>query len=187
MEQEIKKTLAVLKKGGIILYPTDTVWGIGCDARNEQAVEKIYALKKRAVSKSMIVLVYNDFQLEQIITEVPELAWELIDQTNKPLTLVLDGPRNIAKNLIAKDNSLGVRIVQDEFCKRLIRELNAPLVSTSANLSNEPTPAVFTEISPYILDGVDYIVNLHQNKRIRGKSSTVIRLKNNGEVKILRK
>lgn len=187
MEQEIKKTLAVLQKGGIILYPTDTVWGIGCDARNEQAVKRIYTLKKRAFSKSMIVLVYNDFQLEQIITEVPELAWELIDQTNKPLTLVLDRPRNIAKNLIAKDNSLGVRIVRDGFCKRLIRELNAPLVSTSANLSSEPTPAVFTEIPSYILDGVDYIVNLHQNERIRGKSSTVIRLKNNGEVKILRK
>ncbi len=187
MEQEIKKTLAILQKGGIILYPTDTVWGIGCDARNEQAVKRIYALKKREVSKSMIVLVYNDFQLKQIITEIPELACKLIDQTNKPLTLVLDGPKNIAKNLIAKDNSLGVRIVRDGFCKRLIQELNAPLVSTSANLSSESTPAVFTEISPYILGGVDYIVNLHQNERIKRKSSTVIRLKNNVEIKILRK
>ncbi|MFV0238234.1 MAG: L-threonylcarbamoyladenylate synthase [Flavobacteriales bacterium] len=186
MQQEIEKTLNILQSGGIILYPTDTIWGIGCDATNEIAVQKIYNLKRRQESKSMLVLVHNDFQLEQIIPEVPDTAWDIIDWSKKPTTLVLDNPQNIASNLIADDHSLGIRITQDSFCKRLIQQLKAPLVSTSANISGEKSPKMFNEISTDILQGVDYIVNLRQNETVQQKSSTVIKLKNNGEVKVLR-
>ncbi|MFV0531417.1 MAG: L-threonylcarbamoyladenylate synthase [Flavobacteriales bacterium] len=187
MQQEIQNALEVLQKGGIILYPTDTVWGIGCDATNTKAVQKIYRLKQREESKSMIVLVHNDFQLEQIIPDVPNVAWDIIDLAKKPTTLVLDNPQNVASNIMAEDNSLGIRITQDLFCKRLIQQLKAPLVSTSANISGKKSPQTFDEISSEILQGVDYIVNLCQNEKAQVKSSTVIKLKNNGEVKILRK
>ncbi len=187
MQQEIQNALEVLQNGGIILYPTDTIWGIGCDATNAKAVERIYRLKQREESKSMIVLVHNDLQLEQIIPNVPDIAWDIIDLTEKPTTLVLDHPKNIASNLIAKDHSLGIRITKDSFCKRLIQQLNAPLVSTSANISGEKSPLTFNEITTDILQGIDYIVNLRQNEKIQLKSSTVIKLKDNGEVKVLRK
>lgn len=186
MRQEIENALKVLQNGGIILYPTDTIWGIGCDATNYEAVQKIYNLKRRQESKSMLVLVHNDFQLEQIIPKVPDTAWDIIDLSEKPTTLVLDNPQNVASNLIAEDNSLGIRITQDLFCKRLIQQLKAPLVSTSANISGEKSPQTFNEISPDILQGVDYIVNLRQNEKTQQKSSTIIQLKNNGEVKVLR-
>ncbi|APD07882.1 L-threonylcarbamoyladenylate synthase [Flavobacteriaceae bacterium UJ101] len=186
MQQEIQNALKILQNGGIILYPTDTIWGIGCDATNESAVQKIYDLKRRQESKSMLVLVHNDVQLEHIIKEVPDTAWDIIDLSERPTTLVLDNPQNIASNLIAKDNSLGVRVTQDSFCKRLIQQLKAPLVSTSANISGEKSPQNFNEISPDILQGVDYIVNLRQNEKAQQKSSTVIKLRNNGEVKVLR-
>lgn len=186
MNEEIKNALDVLQKGGIILYPTDTIWGIGCDATNAEAVKKIYNLKKREESKSMIVLVHNDFQLEQIIPEVPDTAWDIIDLAEKPTTLVLDNPQNVASNLISEDNAIGIRIVEDTFCQRLIQQLKAPLVSTSANISGEKSPQSFNEISSNILQGVDYIVNLRQNEKSQSKGSTVIKLKNNGEVKILR-
>ncbi len=186
MEEEIKNALNVLQQGGIILYPTDTIWGIGCDATNAEAVKKIYDLKKREESKSMIVLVHNDFQLEQIIPEVPDAAWDIIDLSENPTTLVLDNPQHVAENLISEDNAIGIRVVQDTFCQRLIQRLKTPLVSTSANVSGEKSPQSFDEISSIILQGVDYIVNLRRNEKSQSKGSTVIKLKNNGEVKILR-
>lgn len=183
---EGKEALAVLKRGGLILYPTDTVWGIGCDATNADAVDKIYALKKRAETKAMICLV-NDFKLlNQFIEQIPEVAYDILKYAEKPTTIVYDDPIRVAENLVGEDNTLAIRVTRDDFCSQLIKRLGRPLVSTSANLSGDPTPKSFKEISPVILNGVDYIVNLQRNKK-SGDPSTIIRLKNDGQVTILRK
>ena len=186
MQEEIKNALEVLRNGGIILYPTDTIWGIGCDATQPEAVEKIFKLKRREESKSMIVLVENDRQLEEIIPEIPEVAWDIIDLAEKPTTLILDNPQKVAPNLIGSDNTLGIRRTKDEFCKRLIQQLKRPLVSTSANISGEESPLSFSEISPEILQGVDYVVNLRQNEQAAYSGSSIIKLAKNGEVKVIR-
>ena len=186
MQEEIKNALEVLRNGGIILYPTDTIWGIGCDAIQPEAVEKIFKLKRREESKSMIILVENDRQLEEIIPEIPEVAWDIIDLAEKPTTLVLDKPQKVAPNLIGSDNTLGIRRTKDEFCKRLIQQLKRPLVSTSANISGEKSPLSFSEISPEILQGVDYVVNLRQNEQAAYSGSSIIKLAKNGEVKVIR-
>nr|WP_297310381.1 L-threonylcarbamoyladenylate synthase [uncultured Flavobacterium sp.] len=186
INKEVFEAFEVIKNGGIILYPTDTVWGIGCDATNEEAVKKIYDLKKRAESKSMIVLVHNDRLLYNVFREIPQVAFDILDCSDKPTTLVLDQPRNVAKNIIAPDNSLGIRIVNTPFCYRLIERMKKPLVSTSANISGTPTPTTFAEISEEIKNGVDYIVGLDREAK-RTKSSTVIKLTNDSQVTILRK
>ena len=186
LNKEVFEAFEVIKNGGIILYPTDTVWGIGCDATNEEAVKKIYDLKKRAESKSMIVLVHNDRLLYNVFREIPQVAFDILDCSEKPTTLVLDNPRNVAKNIIAPDNSLGIRIVNTPFCYRLIERMKKPLVSTSANISGAPTPTSFAEISEEIKNGVDYIVGLDRETK-RTKSSTVIKLTNDSQVTILRK
>jgi L-threonylcarbamoyladenylate synthase len=182
---EVHNAYEVIKNGGIILYPTDTVWGIGCDATNADAVKKIYALKQREESKSMIVLMNSDRMMHTVFKEIPEVAWQLIDLSEKPTTLILDAPRNVAPNLIAPDKTLGVRLVKEPFCFKLMERMKKPLVSTSANVSGMPTPNSFKEISHLILDGVDYIVNLHHNK-IAAKPSTIIKLGNNLQVKVIR-
>lgn len=186
INKEVFEAFEVIKNGGIILYPTDTVWGIGCDATNEAAVKKIYDLKKRAESKSMIVLVNGDRLLYNVFKEIPPVAFEILECSEKPTTLVLDAPRNVAKNIIAPDNSLGIRIVNTPFCFKLIERMKKPLVSTSANVSGAPTPTQFSEISDEIKNGVDYIVGLDQTEK-RTKSSTVIKLTNDSKVTILRK
>jgi len=186
LNKEVFEAFEVIKNGGIILYPTDTVWGIGCDATNETAVKKIYDLKKRIESKSMLVLVNSDRLLYSIFNHIPEVAFDILDCSEKPTTLVLDQPKNVAKNLIAEDNSLGIRIVNTPFCFRLIERMKKPLVSTSANISGTPTPTSFSEISDEIKKGVDYIVGLNQQEK-NGKSSTVIKLTNDSQVTILRK
>jgi len=186
MNEEIHKAYEVIQGGGIILYPTDTVWGIGCDATNADAVAKIYALKKRAESQSMIVLMNGEKMMYNVFKEIPEVAWQIIDFAEKPTTLILDKPRNVAPNLIAPDNTLGIRIVKEPFCFKLLERMKKPLVSTSANISGQPTPASFKEISPEIIKGVDYVVNLHRD-RIAGKPSTIIKLTNDSQVKVLRK
>lgn len=183
---EVHNAFEVIQKGGIILYPTDTVWGIGCDASNPEAVAKIYALKKRAETKSMIVLMNGERMLYNVFKEIPEVAWQLIEFADKPTTLILDNPRNVAANLISADNTLGMRLVKEPFCYKLMERMKKPLVSTSANISGEPTPKSFKEISPEIIKGVDYVVNLHQEK-IAGKPSTIIKLSNDLQVKIIRK
>lgn len=184
--EEIHKAYEVIKNGGIILYPTDTVWGIGCDATNPEAVKKIYALKQREESKSMIVLMNGERMVYNVFKDIPEVAWQILDLSEKPTTLILDNPRNVAPNIIGQDNTLGMRIVKEPFCFKLMERMKAPLVSTSANISGEPTPKSFKEISPAILQGVDYVVNLHHDK-IGGKPSTIIKLSANSEVKIIRK
>ena len=186
INQEVHNAFEIIKEGGIILYPTDTVWGIGCDATNPEAVAKIYALKKRAESQSMIVLMNGDRMLHHVFREIPDVAWEIMDCAEKPTTLILDNPLNVAANLISSDKSLGVRVVQDPFCFKLLERMKKPLVSTSANISGQPTPKSFKEISPEIIKGVDYVVNLHHEK-IAGNPSSIIKLTNDLQVKIIRK
>ena len=186
LSAEVHRAHEVIASGGIILYPTDTVWGIGCDASNADAVARIFALKQREESKSMIVLVNSDGMLQRIFKEIPDVAWEILEFSEKPTTLVLDKPRNVAPNLVADDNSLGVRVVKEPFCFRLMERMKKPLVSTSANISGQPTPQSFKEISPEIVKGVDYVVNLHREKQ-GGKPSAIIRLGLDSQVKIIRK
>ena len=182
---EVHNAFEVIKNGGIILYPTDTVWGIGCDASNPEAVKKIYALKQREESKSMIVLMNSDRMMHTVFSQIPEVAWQILDLSEKPTTLILDNPRNVAANLIAEDKTLGVRLVKEPFCFKLMERMKKPLVSTSANISGMPTPNSFKEINRVILDGVDYVVNLHHEK-IAAKPSTIIKLGNDLQVKVIR-
>jgi len=183
---EVSKAFEVMKEGGIILYPTDTVWGIGCDATNPEAVSKIQTLKKRAESQSMIVLMNSDRMLHNVFKNIPEVAWQILEYADKPTTLILDQPRNIAPNLISADNSLGIRLVTEPFCYKLVERMRKPIVSTSANLAGQPAPKSFKEINPEIIKGVDYVVNLHRDK-MGGKPSTIIKLSNDLQVKVIRK
>lgn len=185
VQEAINKCIEVLSKGGLIIYPTDTVWAIGCDATNEEAVAKIYALKKRATTKKMICLVANDFMLEKHVKHVPELAYDIIDLATKPTTLVYDQPIGIAKNLVSDDNTIAIRVASDKFCQYLISKFKKPLVATSANLSGTPAPKNFQKISPAILKGVEYVVNLPEEKN-SGTVSAIIQLRNDGTVKIIR-
>ncbi|KVV16089.1 L-threonylcarbamoyladenylate synthase [Flavobacterium sp. TAB 87] len=186
MNEEIHKAYEVIKEGGIILYPTDTVWGIGCDATNPEAVAKIYKLKQRAETQSMIVLMNGEKMMYNVFKNIPEVAWQILDLSERPTTLILDEPRNVAKNIIAADNSLGIRIVKDPFCFKLLERMKKPLVSTSANISGQPTPIAYKDISPEIIKGVDYVVQLNQDK-LAGKPSTIIKLTNDAQVKVIRK
>ena len=183
---EIHNAYEVIKNGGIILYPTDTVWGIGCDASNEEAVAKIYALKQREESKSMICLMNGEKMMYNVFTKIPEVAWEILDNSERPTTLILDNPKNVAKNIIAEDNTLGIRLVKEPFCFKLMERMKRPLVSTSANISGEPTPMNFKEISPEIIKGVDYVVNLHRDKVCK-KPSAIIKLTLDSQVKVIRR
>lgn len=185
MKEEIDNALLILKKGGLILYPTDTIWGIGCDATNPDAVDKVFQLKKRSDEKSLICLV-NDFKmLNEYVENVPEVAYDILKYAKKPTTIIYDDPIRVAENIIAKDNSLAIRVTKDEFCKKLIQKFRRPLVSTSANISGEKNPQSFAEIDPLILEGVDYVVNLQHEKK-SGKPSAIIKLKNDGSVKVIR-
>lgn len=187
MTEDIQKAVSVLKKGGVVLYPTDTIWGIGCDASNEKAVARVYEIKKRNEAKSLIALVDTEIRLERTLDLVPDVAWDLIEFTNKPITIVYDNPVGIASNAIHSDNSMGIRIVNDVFCKKLIHQLNKPIISTSANVSGQKQPSHFSEISDEIKNKVDYIVNWRQNETEVKQSSTIIKLDNTGLIKILRK
>lgn len=185
LNTEITNALTILKKGGLILYPTDTVWGIGCDATNYEAVEKIYKLKQRAESKSMICLV-NDFKmLNQYIEDIPEVAYDILKYAVKPTTIIYDRPLHVSENLVGEDNTLAIRVIRKDFAHELIKKFRKPIVSTSANISNQPTPKSFQEISEEILKGVDYVVNL-PNKSKNAKPSSIIKLSNDGMVKIIR-
>lgn len=186
INSEVHKAFEIIQNGGIILYPTDTVWGIGCDATNAEAVKKIYALKQREESKSMIVLMNGEKMMYNVFKDIPETAWQIMDLSEKPTTLILDNPRNVAANIIAEDKTLGVRLVKEPFCYKLMERMKKPLVSTSANISGQPTPKSFKEISSEIVKGVDYVVNLHHEK-ICDKPSTIIKLTLDNQVKIIRK
>lgn len=186
-QDELTKALAVLREGGIILYPTDTIWGIGCDATNEAAIEKIYQLKQRSESKSLIVLVDDDARLQRYVKEVPPLAWDLMEYSEKPITIIYPTAINLPAGVVADDGSIAIRIVKDEFCKQLIRQLKKPLISTSANISNQPSPASFSDISALVLQGVDYVVNLRQQENKQVQPSTIVRLELDGKIKFIRK
>jgi len=185
MQDEIFKSLEVIKTGGLICYPTDTIWGIGCDATNSEAIDKIYALKQRDESKALICLVSDMKMLNRYVEDVPEAAYDIIKFSNKPTTIIYDNPIRVATNLIGQDNTLAIRVTKDPFCQQLIRKMNRPLVSTSANVSGTDSPSKFKEIAPAILEGVDYVVNLHREKK-NTTPSTIIQLKNDGSVKVIR-
>ena len=185
-KEDIEKAVKVLKEGGLILYPTDSIWGIGCDATNEEAVSKLLGLKGRTGTKSMLVLVDSDNRLNYYLKEVPEIAWDLIDVADKPLTIIYPGARNLADNLIPIDGTIGIRITRDEFCQGLIRKFGKAIVSTSANISGEKSPSNFSEIDQKIIEGVDYVVNYRQGDYQKYQPSEIIRIGLKGEVEILR-
>lgn len=186
MKDEIKKACEVLQKGGVILYPTDTVWGIGCDATNEEAVRRVYEIKKRADSKAMLVLVDSPVKVDFYVKDVPVVAWDLIEMATRPLTIIYDGARNLAPNLIAEDGSVGIRVTNEEFSRQLCFRFRKAIVSTSANISGEPAAAVFSEISEEILNAVDYVVDYRREETGHPKPSSIIRLGAGGIVKIIR-
>ena len=187
MHDDIKKALEVLKGGGVILYPTDTVWGIGCDATNPEAVKRIYEIKKRDALKGMLVLMENPALLDRYVEEVPDVAWDLVEITNTPLTVIYPGAKNLAKNLIAEDGSIGIRFTKDKFSAQLLQRFRRPIVSTSANISGVKSPAFFDEISDEIKNGVDYIVEYRQEERTPYKPSSVMKLGPSGQIDIIRK
>jgi L-threonylcarbamoyladenylate synthase len=186
MTTEIKQAIETLRAGGLILYPTDTIWGIGCDASNAAAVQKIYALKQREEAKALITMVGSEVMLERSVENMPEIAWDLIDASDRPLTIIYDKVKGIASNAIAEDGSCAVRLPKDEFCQKLIQGFGKAIISTSANVSGEDSPPSFSEISKTILTGVDYVVNLRQSEKGENTPSSIIKLRNNGEIKIIR-
>jgi len=186
INDEIKKALDILQAGGIILYPTDTIWGIGCDATNEEAVKKIYELKKRSDSKSMLVLVDNPGKIQSYIEEMPDMAWDLIEMSEKPLTIIYSKAKNLANNLIAEDGSVGIRVTNEVFSKRLCERFRKPIVSTSANVSGEKSPENFSEISEEIINGVDYVVDFRRNDTTKAKPSSIIKLEEGNVITVIR-
>lgn len=186
MKEDILKACEVMNAGGIILYPTDTIWGIGCDATNEEAVRKVYELKKREDSKSMIVLIDIPVKLDYYLDEVPDMAWDLIEVSEKPLTIIYDKARYVAENLIAEDGTLAIRVTKEKFSQELCRRFRKAIVSTSANVSGEPSPQNFSQISETIKNGVDYIVGFRQEESSNPKPSSIIKLGLGGQIKVIR-
>jgi L-threonylcarbamoyladenylate synthase len=186
-DAELKKSLDVLKKGGIILYPTDTVWGIGCDATNDAAIERITDLKKRSTNKSFIILLDDEGKLVRYVKEVPDQAFTLIEYAERPLTIIYDKGVNVSSKAIAADGSVAIRVTKDKFCKQLIYRLQRPLISTSANISGSEAPAAFSDIDAEVLNGVDYVINLRRNEKAKAKPSTILKLESNGRIRFIRK
>lgn len=186
IEKEINKAVEVLQEGGVIVYPTDTIWGIGCDATNEKAVSKIYDLKRRVENKTMIILIHEKESLENYVEEIPPIAYDLIDSWEKPLTIVYEGAKNLAKSLIRDDNTVAIRVSRDEFSQKLIEKLGKPLISTSANESGEPAPLFFRSIEHKILDRVDHVVGIYHDTMNEVKPSTIIRLHKDGNFDVIR-
>lgn len=187
LREEVNKAFEVIKDGGLILYPTDTIWGIGCDATNTAAVEKVITLKGRSAEKSMIILLDTDNKLQSYVKEVPEIAYDLIEFSEHPLTIIYSGAKNLAANAIAADGSIGIRIVKHDFCEQLLQRFRKPLISTSANLSGEPSPASFDSISTKIIEGVDYVVNWEHQVISDKKPSTIMKLEPGGKFSFIRK
>lgn len=181
----MEKIIETLKSGGTILYSTDTIWGIGCDATNIEAINKIFEIKQREKNKSMIILVESAKRLEELV-EVPEMAWEIIDLSDKPVTLIYDNPKGLPKEILAEDGSIGIRLVDDLYLKKIITKLNKPLVSTSANFSGEKSPMKFSDISKQIIDSVDFVAEENHDKVSEYSGSSVIRIWNDGRIKVLR-
>jgi L-threonylcarbamoyladenylate synthase len=185
-DEDLKNALKILRPGGVILYPTDTIWGLGCDATNNDAVEKIFRIKSRIDSKSLIILVDSEAMLERYIKEIPAIALELIEVSDRPLTIIYPKAKNLALSIFAEDGSVGIRVCKDDFCNELIRRFRKPIVSTSANISGEPFPSYFPEISEKIITAVDYTVEYRRNDRQKNLPSPVIKIEYNGVIKIIR-
>ena len=181
----MEKLLETLKSGGIILYPTDTIWGIGCDATDDEAVMRIFELKNRDQNKPLIILVESEKRLQDLV-EVPAVAWDIMDLSEKPITIVYDAPKDISKNLLAEDGSIGIRLVKDEFCKRLISKLNKPIVSTSANFSGEKSPKSFADISQKLINEVDVVAEDQKSRVSEWEASSIIRVWSDGRIKVIR-
>ena len=183
---EVKKAVEVMRAGGIILYPTDTVWGIGCDATNPEAVKKVYEIKRRNDSKALISLVDSDVRLQRYVRNVADVTWNMIELSEKPLTILFDNVTGLAPNLIAEDGSAGIRITKEEFSRELCFRFQKPIVSTSANISGEPTPRTFAEISDEIKEAVDYVVKYNRQCKEKHKPSSIIKMQANGQFIIIR-
>ncbi len=187
LKTEIEKALAVLKSGGVILYPTDTVWGLGCDATNAEAAERINRIKGRSSDKNFIILLDNDSKLQSYVNEVPDVAYDLIEYAEHPLTIIFSGAKNLASNVISPDGSVGIRIIKHDFVQQLLQRFRKPITSTSANISGQPTPQCFDEIDEKIKQSVDYIVDWEQELRNNKKSSTIMKLSPSGQFSFIRK
>ena len=187
MNEDINKALEVLRNGGVILYPTDTIWGLGCDATNADAVRRIYEIKQRADNKSLIVLVDTAGRIPSYVQDVPDIAFDMIELATSPLTVIFEGAKNLAPNVInADDQSVGIRVATDDFCPTLIQRFRKPIVSTSANISGQPAPACFDEIDERIIKSVDYVVGYRQDDTTKHKASGIVKIGRNGEVKVIR-
>jgi L-threonylcarbamoyladenylate synthase len=185
LTEEIHSALPILINQKTLLYPTDTVWGIGCDATSEEAVAKVFEIKQRSESKSLVILVDSFEMLQKYIPKVSKAVIELLSKTTNPTTIIYENPVGLAKNVVGADNTVAIRIVQNEFCRELIHLFGKPIVSTSANISGNPTPKSFDEIEKSILDSVDYVVNLQQDE-VNEKSSTILKVNEKGEITVLR-
>ena len=186
-DKDIKAAVEVMRRGGVILYPTDTVWGIGCDATNAEAVARVYAIKRREDSKALICLVDSDVRLQRYVRHVPNVAWDMIELATKPLTLILDGAANLAPNLLAEDGSVAIRVTQEPFSKQLCYRFQKAIVSTSANISGEPPASNYCDISPELLAAVDYVCTSRRQEKKPHTPSSIVRLRPNGEVEVIRK
>ncbi len=184
--EDISKALETLRNGGVILYPTDTIWGLGCDATNPEAVEKVYLIKGRAESKAMLALVGSEGQLQSTVQHIPEISWELIEAAVHPLTIIYDHPRNLAHNMLAPDGSVGIRITNESFSRTLCQRFGKPIVSTSANRSGQKSPRTFAEISEDIKKHVDYIVQYGRSSSIPHTASNIVKISDGGIVKVIR-
>jgi len=186
MHDQVTKTVEVLKKGGVILYPTDTIWGIGCDVSNQKAVDRVYKIKKRIQEKSLIILVDTSERINDYVKDAELLALELVNSYNKPLTVIFPRAKNMAKGVAAEDKSIGIRVVKDEFCKLIIAGLGKAIVSTSANISGYPPPLRFHQITDEIKKSVDHVVELHHERISDLKPSRIIRIKEKGDFEVVR-
>lgn len=185
-KEDLEKAVRVMRDGGVILYPTDTIWGLGCDASNQDAVKRIFSIKQRSDSKSMLVLIDSDAKLNYYVEEIPDVAYDLMDLSEKPLTIIYDGARRLAPQLIAEDGSVGIRVTKEAFSRDLCARMRGAVVSTSANISGQPSPANFAEISKDIIDAVDYVVEYRRDDQSKAKPSGIIKLGRGGLVKVIR-
>lgn len=185
-EEDLRQAVETLRKGGLILYPTDTVWGIGCDATNAEAVAKVFALKQRAEAKSMLVLVDSATRAQRYVKDIPDVAYDMLEIADKPLTLILDNARGLAGNLVAEDGSVGIRVTNEKFSHDLCYRFMKAVVSTSANISGHPAAAIYPEIEQEIIDGVDYVVRYRRDDTKKAKPSSIVKLKADGEVTVIR-
>jgi L-threonylcarbamoyladenylate synthase len=184
---DINAALTILRSNGVILYPTDTIWGLGCDATSQTAIDKLLSIKPRDINKSLLILVNSEQMLERYVREIPEIAFELLSVTEDPLTIIYPGGKNLAKGVCSEDGSVGIRICHENFCGELITRFRKPLVSTSANFSGKPSPKYFDEIDKELIDSVDYVVKYRQDDRQKRSASPVIKLNPDGSIKIIRK